>query len=174
MKVLLRKNIRKLGAIGDIVEVKTGYARNYLIPQGLGTQPTQANIRRVEEEKARYLEEMARLRGELEARAKQLEGKEITISARANEQGHLYGSIGPAQIAAAMTEAGLFVEVEQVALDQPIRQLDKYDVTLEFSPEVKATVHVWIVPIREEGVEVQSSGESAETVQDAPAPSDAE
>ena len=153
MKVLLRKNVRKLGTIGDVVEVKNGYARNYLIPQGLGIQPTEANMRKVEEDKARYFEELARQREALSARAELLDGKEVTISARANEEGHLYGSIGPAQIAAAMSETGMFVEASEVHLPQPIRQLDKYEVTLEFDNEITATVHVWVVPVREGGME---------------------
>lgn len=153
MKVLLRKNVRTLGIIGDVVDVKNGYARNYLIPHGLGIQPTEANMRKVEEEKAHYLEELAAQREQLAARAKLLDGKEVTISARANEEGHLYGSIGPAQIAAAMVETGMFIEANEVRLPEPIRQLDKYDVTLEFDQEITATIHVWVVPVREGGVE---------------------
>jgi large subunit ribosomal protein L9 len=167
MRVLLRKNVRKLGVIGDIVEVKDGYARNYLIPHGVAFQPTDANVRKVEEEKAKYLEELAKKREELEARAKLLDGKEVTISARANEEGHLYGSIGPAQIAAAMTEAGHFVDAEEVVLDHPIRQLDKYDVEVEFAEEIKVTIHVWVVPVREGGTEGEVTAsapqEAAET-----------
>lgn len=149
MKVLLRKNVRKLGIIGDIVEVKNGYARNYLIPSGLGIAPTEGNIRRVEEEKAKYLEELAKQREELAARATLLDGKEVTISARANEEGHLYGSIGPAQIAAAMSETGVFIEPGEVQLAHPIRRLDKYDVALELAEDITATIHVWVVPVRD-------------------------
>ncbi|HAU37201.1 MAG TPA: 50S ribosomal protein L9 [Phycisphaerales bacterium] len=153
MKVLLRKNVSKLGKIGEVVNVKPGYARNYLLPQGLATEPTEANVKRVEAEKAAYLEQLAKERAQLQAKAQLVDGKEITISARANEEGHLYGSVGPAQIAAVLAEAGAFVEPETVQLREPIRQLDKYDVTLDFGEEVTATIHVWIVPIREPGEE---------------------
>lgn len=149
MKVLLRKNVRKLGVIGDIVDVKNGYARNYLIPRHLGVAPTAGNIRRVEEDKARYLAELAKQREELAARARLIEGREVTISARANAEGHLYGSIGPAQIAAAMSETGVFVEPAEVQLPEPIRQLDKYDVTLELAEDITAVIHVWVVPVHE-------------------------
>ncbi|MBN1943947.1 MAG: 50S ribosomal protein L9 [Phycisphaerae bacterium] len=155
MKVLLRKNVRKLGVIGDVVDVKNGYARNYLIPHGLGVAPTEGNIRRVEEDKARYLAELAKQREELAARARLIEGKEVTISARANEEGHLYGSIGPAQIAAAMSEIGVFLEPGEVQLPNPIRRLDKYDVTLELAEDITAVIHVWVVPVREGGEEGQ-------------------
>lgn len=145
MKVLLRKNVRKLGVIGDVVNVKNGYARNYLIPQGLAVAPTEGNLRRVEAEKAQYLAELARQREELAARAKLIEGKEVTIPARANEEGHLYGSIGPAQIAAAMSETGVFLQPDEIRMAHPIRQLDKYDVTVELAEDITATIHVWVV-----------------------------
>ena len=150
MKVLLRKNVPYLGKIGDVVEVKSGYARNYLLPHGLAYQPTAANLRQVEAEKLRYLEELASQRAEIEARAALVNGKEVTISARANEEGHLYGSVGPAQIVAALAEQGQFVEAENVVLEEAIHQLDKYDVELRFGHDVTATVHVWVVPVHGE------------------------
>jgi large subunit ribosomal protein L9 len=153
MKVLLRRNVGKLGKIGDVVEVKNGYARNYLIPQGVAYQPTGANIRAVEREKAKYLENLAREREVLAQRAQLLDGKEVTIASLANEQGRLYGAVGPAQIAAALTEAGLFVEAGDIVLDEPIRQLDKYEVAIRFDEDIRATVQVWVVPVR--GVEVE-------------------
>ncbi len=150
MKLLLRENISNLGIIGDVVDVKPGYARNYLIPQGKATAPTEANIKAVEADKARYLEQLAEQRKELEIRAKAVDGKEITISSRANEEGHLYGSIGPAQIAAALAEEKVFVNAQEIVLPEPIRQLDKYDVEIRFAENVQATIHVWVVPIRDE------------------------
>ena len=89
MKVLLRRNVPKLGKIGEVVEVKPGYARNYLLPQRLAVEPTKGNTRQVELEKQKYLEELARIRAEIEARAKLVDGKEITIAARANQEGQL-------------------------------------------------------------------------------------
>lgn len=150
MKVLLRRNVSGLGKIGDLVEVKPGYARNYLVPRGLALQPSSANVRAVELEKQRYLEQLARERAEVEARATLIDGKEITIAARANVEGHLYGSVGPAQIIAALAEQGLFLEPANIALDEPIRQLDKYDVEVRLAHDVTATIYVWIVPVRED------------------------
>lgn len=149
MKVLLRKNVAKLGHIGEVVTVKPGYARNYLLPEGLAMMPTESNLRRIEAEKQKYLEELARQKADLEAKASAVNGKEVTIAARANEEGHLYGSVGPAQIVAALAEQGILVEPEYVVLPQAIRQLDKYDVQLDFGHEVTATIHLWVVPIRE-------------------------
>ena len=149
MKVLLKKNVSALGQIGDVVEVKPGHARNYLLPRGIAVVPTEANLKAVEAEKQRYLEELAKRREELTARAEAIDGREVTISARANVEGHLYGSVGPAQIAAALAEQGVFVEPENIHLDSPIRQLDKYDIAVVLAPDVKATVHVWVVPVHE-------------------------
>lgn len=171
MKVLLRKNVTNLGKIGDLVEVRAGYARNHLLPKGLAVRPTEASVRQVELERKHYLEELARQRAQIEARAQLVDGKEVTISARANPEGHLYGSVGPAQIVAALAELKLFVEPEDIVLEEPIRQLDKYDVELRFAEGVTATISVWIVPVHEEGEEGEepAPGEAAE-----PAPDEAD
>ncbi len=150
MKVLLKRNIAKLGKIGDVVTVKPGFARNYLLPQDLAVQPTPGNIKAVEEEKQRYLEQLAKERAELQLKAKAVDGREVTIPARANEEGHLYGSIGPAQIASALAEGGVFVEPSNIILDNAIRQLDKYDVRVVFAEDITASVGVWVVPLRED------------------------
>jgi len=160
MKLLLRRNISKLGNIGDVVEVKPGYGRNYLLPQGLAVVPTEANIRAIEGEKQRYLQELAKQREELQAKAALVHGKEITVPARANEEGHLYGSVGPAQIAAALAAENIFIEPQSIVLDEPIRRLDKYDLTVRFSAEVTATISVWVVPVRESGQEDDSPAPS--------------
>jgi len=146
MKVLLSKNVDKLGKIGDVIDVANGYARNYLLPQQMAVEPTEANLKAVEADKAKYLEQLAEERSHLDGQAQALRGKEVSISVRANEEGHLYGSVGPAQIAAALAEERVFVEARYIVLDEPIRQLDKYDVTIRFAEDISATIHVWIVP----------------------------
>jgi len=146
MKVLLRRNIYKLGQIGDVVNVKPGYARNYLVPHGLAVQPTPGNLKAVEAEKEAYLAQVAAERQALQARADAVNGKEVTLSARANEEGHLYGSIGPAQI----------------SMESPIRQLDKYDVPLRFGEDITATIHVWVLRHHEPGEAPPEGAEPAE------------
>jgi large subunit ribosomal protein L9 len=177
---LLRENVRKLGQIGELVDVKPGYARNYLLPQGLAYQPTEANLRAVEADKQRYLAEVARQRKELQALAEQIDGREVTIEARANEEGHLYGSVGPAQICAALAEQNVFVEPEWLRLPHPIRQLDKHDVPLDLDDGVTATIHVWVVALHAEGEEPaetserQTAGDEAETPGEPEGPGDEE
>ncbi len=174
MRVLLRKNVSKLGHIGEVVDVKPGYARNYLLPQGLATEPTEANLKAIEADKQRYLEELAKLRTELEAKAAVVDGKEITLAARANEEGHLYGSVGPAQIVAALAEQNVFIEAEHIVLPEAIRQLDKYEVPIRFAEDVSATISVLIVPLHEEGEEGETPAETDETPAEAAETNEAE
>jgi large subunit ribosomal protein L9 len=147
MKVLLRRNVLNLGKIGEVVEVKAGYGRNYLLPERLAVEPTKSNLKAVEAEKAKYLEEVAKERAAMELRAAAIRGKEVTIIARANEEGLLYGSIGPAQIVAALAETGVFLEPSQIVLDAAIRRLDKYEVLVRLGEDVTAKVGVTVVPL---------------------------
>ena len=102
MKLLLCKNVSDLGIVGDVVEVSAGYARNYLVPHGLATDPTKANVRMVAEARKEAEQELVRQREMLEAFAKRLEGVELTVAAVANEDGVLYGSVGATEISAAL------------------------------------------------------------------------
>ncbi len=173
MKVLLRRNISKLGHIGEVVEVKSGYARNYLLPQGLAVTPTELNVRAIEAEKQHYLEQLAHEKAELQARAALVADKQVTITARANKEGVLYGSVGPAQIVAALGEQNLLIEMENVVLAEPIRKLDKYEVKLRFSEEVSVSISVWVVPVHGEEADVEApteapaeAGDNSETFDD--------
>lgn len=153
VKVLLQANVPNVGIIGDVVQVKAGYARNYLIPQGLAVEPTPGNLKRIEAEKQAYLERVAKEKAEVQARARGIDGKEITIAARANPEGNLYGSVGPAQIVEALAKESIHVEERNVRIGQPIRRLDKHEITLDLGHEVTATIQVWVVPIHEPGQE---------------------
>ncbi len=145
MQLLLLKDVRRLGHVGDIVEVNTGYARNYLIPQRLATHPTEENIRAIEEEKKRAAAERAKHLKEFERLAEQMADVTATIEAAANPEGTLYGSVGPKEIAAALQAMGYPVLPEHVVLDRPIRTLDNRVVTLEFTDEIKAQIKLWVV-----------------------------
>jgi large subunit ribosomal protein L9 len=159
MKLLLCRNIPKLGIVGDVVNVSCGYARNYLLPQRLATEPTEANMRKLAE--ARRVAEQERLeeRRMLEAVAKRLEEVEVTVRARANEEGVLYGSVGPREIAAALNEEGHPVHLDQIVLDAPIRHLDNVAVDVKFAPDLRATIKVWVVREKPEGEAEEEEGE---------------
>lgn len=145
MKLLLCNNIDKLGIVGDIVEVSAGYARNYLIPHGLATEPTEANIRALAEARRQAEQERIHQRGLLEALAERLEGVEVTVRARANEEGVLYGSVGRREIAAALADEGYPMTVEHVALATPIRHLDNVPVEIKLADDLRSTIKVWVV-----------------------------
>ncbi|MCK6455976.1 MAG: 50S ribosomal protein L9 [Phycisphaerae bacterium] len=146
MKLLLRKDIPKLGLAGDMVDVKPGFARNYLLPQHLALEPTKANLKKIEEDKRRAAEERARRHEMMRQEAARLAGKEITIKAAANEEGHLYGSVGPRDIARALVAEGFGIHVDQVRMDEPIKQLDARTVSIVFTDDIRAEVKVWVVP----------------------------
>jgi large subunit ribosomal protein L9 len=146
MKVLLRQDVESLGIIGDVVEVRTGYARNYLLPQHIAVEPTAANLKRVEEER-KDREKQAKQRVEmLKGVAARMNGASVTIKAKANELGHLFGSVTEAHIAEALAAEGYQVEPKQVALAAPIRTLDKFRVPVHLAEGVTAEVDVWVVP----------------------------
>jgi large subunit ribosomal protein L9 len=146
MKVLLCEDIDKLGWLGDVVEVKTGYARNYLIPQGLATVANEASIRALAEEKAKRAEQR-RLEGKrLEEAVKAIEGAEAVIAAKANELGHLFGSVNERQIAANLRAQGFDVRDDIVYLPEHLKEVGTHAVTLKFRDDLTATINVVVVP----------------------------
>jgi len=168
-KLLLRKDVPALGHIGDVVEVSEGYARNYLIPHHLATEPTPANLKALEEDKKRAEAARIERRRALEAQAAALANVEVTIAAAANEEGHLYGSVGPREIAAALRDEGYPIEAAQVRLHTPIRQLDSVMVPVVFADDLTTEVKVWVV--RERASEQldraeEASGEHHETTEE--------
>jgi len=167
MKLLLRRDIPKVGLAGDVVEVKDGYARNYLIPQHLGVKPTRANMKKIEEDKRQAEEERRLRRTALEQQAARLQGVEVTISAACNPEGHLYGSVGPREIAAALRDEGHDVEPKQVQLHEPIRQLDTVAVPVLFADDITVDVKVWVVRETGSGIEEVSEEEESKPPQDA-------
>ena len=149
MKVLLCEDVEKLGWLGDVVEVNVGYARNYLLPQGIGTVATEASIRAIAEEKAKRAEERIHDSKRLEDAAKAVEGAEAVVAAKANEQGHLFGSVTERQIAANLREQGFEVADEVVQLPEHIKQVGTHAVTLKFADDLTVTVNVVVVPEQE-------------------------
>lgn len=144
MKVILKKEVEHLGEAGDIVSVKPGYARNYLLPQGLAYEASEANLRRIEEEKQRA-EEMAR-KEYLEARrrASQIEDLILVFNVRASEEGKLFGSVTPADVAQMANERGLDFDLDKkaVELDEPLKELGVYRVPIRLHEEVETELEV--------------------------------
>jgi len=145
MKLLLTQNIDKLGIVGDVVDVSSGYGRNYLLPRGLATQPSETNTRKLAAARRTAELDRARERAVMEALAERLKDVEVTIRARTNEEGVLYGSVGPREIVAALAEEGYYLKPEQVALDKPIRHLDNVPVEIRLAQDLHSVVKVWVV-----------------------------
>ena len=145
MKVLLCQDVKKLGWFGDVLDVKEGYARNYLIPQGLAMVPTESNLRSLAKEKAKRSEERIQERKRQDAVAAKVQGAEAVIAATANEQGHLFGSVTGSEIAANLREQGFEVADDVVYLPEHIKQVGTYTVTLKFAADLTPTVSVVVV-----------------------------
>ncbi|RKY22045.1 MAG: 50S ribosomal protein L9 [Planctomycetota bacterium] len=145
MKVLLTSDIEKLGWLGDVVQVSSGYARNFLLPQGLAEPATEQNIKSIAAEKARRAELRMRQREQLEAAAAAVEGAEAVIAAAANEQGHLFGSVTPRAIAENLRQQGFEVADEVVQLAEHIRQVGTHSVGLKFADDLTVTINVVVV-----------------------------
>jgi large subunit ribosomal protein L9 len=153
MKVLLVSDVRKLGYLGDVVDVADGYARNFLFPQGLAKAATDNNIKSIAKAKAARAEERNLERKQLEKAAQAVNGAEAVIAAAANELGHLFGSVFRHDIAKNLREQGLEVADEVVMLHEHIKEVGTYSVKLEFADDLTATVSVVVVP---EGIDAET------------------
>lgn len=158
VKVLLCEDVKELGWFGDVVEVSIGYARNYLLPQGLATMPTKSNLRSLAKEATKRTEQRKLERERLEEAATAVEGAEAVVAAKANEQGVLFGSVGAQEIAENLRAQGFRVADEMVQLAEHIKQVGTHKVTLRFDKDLTATVNVTIVAEQEDENEPNDQG----------------
>jgi large subunit ribosomal protein L9 len=147
MQLILLQKVVNLGNLGDKVNVKPGYGRNFLVPQGKAVPATAANVAEFEAKRAEYeAKAKASLEG-AEGRKARLEGASVTITANASTEGKLYGSVGPRDIAEALTKAGNAVEKSEVVMGEgPIRNTGEYDVVVHLHADIETTVKVIVVP----------------------------
>lgn len=145
MEVILRENVKDLGKAGQLVRVKPGYARNFLLPKGLAYEATEGNKRRIEgEQKARDSRDAAE-RNEARRQAEALGSLTVTITGKAGEEGKLFGSVTAQDIADALAAQGQQVDRRKLELDQPIKTLGYHTVPLRLHPEVQAEIRVQVV-----------------------------
>ena len=160
VELLLVQPVEHLGDQGEVVRVKPGYAYNYLIPQGLAAMATEHHKRMIEKHKARLAEIQQRRVAGLRSLAVQLAKQSVTIEANANDEGHLYGSVGAQEIAMALKELGFSITEEQVRLKGPLKELGLYTVQIHLGQEIDADLKVWVVPsVREEKPESPEKSE---------------
>tara|TARA_R110000751_G_scaffold71416_1_gene144579 strand:+ start:1505 stop:1951 length:447 start_codon:yes stop_codon:yes gene_type:complete len=146
MEVILLDNIGKLGGLGDKVTVKPGYGRNYLVPYGLAVPATKDNIEAFEAQRAELEAQAAERKAEAEVRAEQLNDIELSLVSKAGDEGKLFGSIGPRDLADAISSAGIDVAKSEVRMPTgPIRQTGEYDIAIHLHAEVNTTVRVVVV-----------------------------
>ena len=139
-------HVEQLGRQGDVVRVRPGYAKNYLIPQGLATLATEHHKRMVEKHRAE-LEKIEKVRlANLRSLADQLGRQSVTIEANANNEGHLYGSVNAADIVAALKRQNITIAQDQVRLKGPLKELGLYTVKIHLGHDVEADLKVWVVP----------------------------
>ena len=162
VKLLLIENVDNLGIVGDIVTVKSGYARNYLFPMQLATTPTPNAIKAVEAKRAEVEKMLREKRVEQERLIEHLSGYEITLKRAANDVGQLYGSVTQHDIKESLVEAGFAIRDSDIRIGSQIKRLDSYDIPVQIAADLKTEIKLWVVsdsPIPE----LEEDGEKSET-----------
>ncbi len=151
MKVLLTQTIERTGIVGEVLEVSDGFARNFLLPKGLAIQPTAGNIQRLESAKKEYEAKLVKIREDREKLLAALQGVEVSLIRNANEEGHLFGSVSRRDIAEELQKLGHMVDAEDVKLDEPIRRIDTFTVSVALALDLRTDIKVWVMPEKKEG-----------------------
>ena len=159
MDVILLERVAKLGQMGEVVAVKQGYARNYLLPQGKALRASKANVAAFEAQKAQLEARNLETKKEAESLSAKLDGQKLIVIRSASDSGALYGSVTPRDVEAIATEAGFTVDRKQVVIGAPIKELGLHDVTVVLHPEVEATITLNVARSPEEA-ELQEAGKS--------------
>jgi large subunit ribosomal protein L9 len=150
MKLVLTEDVPNLGRQGDLVEVRPGFGRNYLVPRGMATIPTEHNLRLLDRYKIRIRQAQEARIADLRAMAEQIQKMAgITIESNANEDGHLYGSVGPAEISKGLKAKMLLVEAEMVRLEVPIKETGLWEVKLNLGYDIETVVKVAVIASQE-------------------------
>jgi len=145
IKVILTNSIKGVGEPGDVLTVKDGYARNYLLPKGLAKPATSSNLAAVEEEKKKIIRKKDKEKAVFQQLADKIAGVSCTVSVRAGEDDKLFGAVTTEAIAKACETEGVTVDKRSIQIDQPIKKLGVYQIPIKLHPEVVATLKLWIV-----------------------------
>lgn len=145
MEVILRQDIERLGKAGTIVKVKDGFARNFLIPNGLAMSCTLANLKKLEQEKQKKVLQSEKVKKEAQDLSQRLTTISLTIPVMIHDEDKLYGSVTSVDITSALKEEGFNIDENSIKLDGPIKSLGIYEVPINLHPEVSCRVKVWVV-----------------------------
>jgi len=146
IKLLLQESVKHVGKVGDVVEVSPGYARNYLLPHHLAVEPTPNNLKKIEARRQEIERQEHELLEGKKQLIKKLEGVELTLERRANEQGNLYGAVSATDISKALEAQGFGVDPDDIYLPGKLDRVEKYTVTVKFAEAVETELKVWIAP----------------------------
>ena len=144
IKLILKKNVDRIGNAGQVISVKDGFARNFLLPQGLALLATKDNVNRVEKAKVRLEQDKETQKQQFQKMAEKLKGSSFTISAESHDD-NLYGSVNVTEIAKLLEDENIKIDKDNILLDKPIKQLGIYEVELKLHPEVSTKVKIWVV-----------------------------
>jgi len=145
MEVILNKDVERIGRAGEVIKVKDGFARNFLIPNGLAVPVNSENLKKLEMEKQKKAQQSEKLKKEAEELKEKIAGLSLTIPVLTQEKDVLYGSITSTDLAAALEEEGIKLDKNKIVLDEPIKALGIYEVPVKFHPEITGKIKVWIV-----------------------------
>src|SRR6185503_3205829 len=145
MEIILRQAVENLGKPGEVVKVKNGYARNYLLPHGLAYEATPGNLKRIQQERDRLEAAENERRGVAQALAAKLEQVQLTFSARVGDEGKLFGSVTSADVAQQLESQGYHIEKRQIDLHEPIKALGVYRIPVRLHADVKPEIRVWVI-----------------------------
>jgi len=145
MEIILQEEVANLGQIGDVVNVRNGYARNYLLPRGFAVEANQRNVHALEHQKRLVSVKKERAQSQAQATSEQLSAVSLTIKARSGEEGRLFGSVTNIDIEAALKEKGITVDRRKILLDEPIKQLGEHEVAVNIGGGARANIKVEVV-----------------------------
>jgi len=145
MQVILKQNFETLGDVGEIVSVKDGYARNYLIPKDIAMAASPQNMKIIEQERKRLEAAEARIKKEAEQLKEKVESISVTAEVQVGEEDRVFGAVTSQNIAELLTAKGFDIDRRKIALDEPLKALGVYEVPIKLHPEVEAKIKVWVV-----------------------------
>ncbi|MFG0251780.1 MAG: 50S ribosomal protein L9 [Phycisphaerales bacterium JB038] len=148
IQLLLTESVEGLGIVGDVVNVRPGYARNYLVPLGMATEPSPERIEALAERRKQAEAEMKALRAQRESMIEKLDGFEITIERSCNDQGHLYGSVTQKDISEALAAEGYGVRQRDIRIAHPIKRLDSYEIPVVLDSDLRTNIKLWVIADR--------------------------
>ena len=181
LQLLLTENVENLGIVGDVVKVRSGFARNYLLPRELATEPSEEKVQALAARRAEAERQLIELRKQREGMISKLDNYELTLQRACNDQGLLYGSVTQHDIALALRDAGFDVRDRDVRLGQTIKRIDSYEITVKPESDLEASIKLWVVADRKlesvddrEEMEFDAEGELVEKQPEPAAEAEAE